>query len=62
MSDLYAPLTGRVVARNDALDSAPEQVNSDPYGAGWMFEVVPVNPAAVDELLGADEYRAQVEG
>lgn len=61
VSDLYAPVTGRVVARNDDLDSAPEQVNADPYGTGWMIEIVPADPASVDLLLSAADYRAQVE-
>ncbi len=61
VSDLYAPLAGRVVARNDELDAAPEQVNSDPYGAGWMIEIAPADPADVDGLLDAADYRAQVE-
>ncbi|NED98376.1 glycine cleavage system protein GcvH [Phytoactinopolyspora alkaliphila] len=62
VSDLYAPLTGRVAARNEALDSAPEKVNSDPYGEGWMLEIVPADESAYDGLLSADEYRSQVEG
>jgi glycine cleavage system H protein len=62
VSDLYAPLTGQVVARNDDLDKAPEQVNSDPYGSGWMIEVVPADPSDLDGLLSAREYRIQVEG
>ena len=61
VSDLYAPLAGRVVARNDDLDAAPEQVNADPYGAGWMIEIAPVDPADVGGLLDAADYRAQVE-
>ena len=62
VSDLYAPLTGQVVARNDDLDKSPEQVNTDPYGSGWMLEVVPADPADLDGLLSAREYRIQVEG
>ncbi len=62
VSDLYAPLTGQVVARNDDLDKSPEQVNADPYGSGWMLEVVPADPADLDGLLSAREYRIQVEG
>jgi glycine cleavage system H protein len=62
VSDLFAPVTGRVVARNDELDAAPEQVNADPYGAGWMLEIVPADPSELDGLLAADDYRAQVEG
>ena len=62
VSDLYAPVTGQVVARNDELDGTPEQVNTDPYGAGWMIEIVPTDPADVEVLLSAEDYRAQVEG
>jgi glycine cleavage system H protein len=61
VSDLYAPLAGRVVARNDELDSAPQNVNSDPYGAGWMIEIVPADPADLHGLLDAEDYRSQVE-
>lgn len=62
VSELFAPVTGTVVARNDELDAAPEQVNADPYGTGWMMEIVPADPSAVDELLTAEDYRLQVEG
>lgn len=61
VSDVYAPLSGEVVARNEALDGAPELVNSDPYGAGWLFEVVPSNPAELDELLDAAAYGEATE-
>ena len=60
VSDIYAPVTGKVVARNDVLDGSPELVNSDPYGAGWLFEVVPSDPAAVDGLMDAASYQASV--
>ncbi len=60
VSDLYAPITGTVVARNEALDATPELVNSDPYGDGWMFEVEPSEPAAADALLTAEQYRDQI--
>lgn len=61
VSDLFAPISGKVVARNDDLDAAPERINSDPYGDGWMFELIPDDPAAVDTLMSADDYRGQVE-
>jgi glycine cleavage system H protein len=61
VSDLFAPLSGKVVARNDELDAAPEKINSDPYGDGWIFEMIPADAAAVDALLSADDYRGQVE-
>ena len=51
VSDLYAPISGTVVARNEALDANPDLVNTDPYGEGWMFEVEPADPGAVEGLL-----------
>lgn len=60
VSDLYAPLAGEVTAVNGALDPAPELVNSDPYGEGWMYELRPADPGAVDELLDHAAYRAQL--
>ena len=60
VSDLYAPISGTVVARNEALDGSPDLVNTDPYGEGWMFEVEPADPGAVDGLLTSEQYRAQL--
>lgn len=60
VSDIYAPVTGTVVARNEALDSTPEVVNNDPYGEGWLFEVVPDDASATDGLLDAAAYQAQL--
>jgi glycine cleavage system H protein len=60
VSDLYAPVSGRVVARNESLDASPDLVNSDPYGEGWMFEVEPADPGAVDGLLTSEQYREQL--
>ena len=58
VSDLYAPVSGSVVGRNDALDANPELVNTDPYGDGWMFEVtLDGQPSG---LLTAQEYQAQL--
>jgi glycine cleavage system H protein len=57
VSDVYAPVTGTVAARNDALETAPELVNSDPYGAGWLLEITLEDPASVDGLLDAEAYR-----
>ena len=61
VSDVYAPVTGRVVAVNDALEATPELVNSDAYGGGWLFEVAPDDDQAVGELLDAAAYRAGLE-
>ena len=54
-SDIYAPIAGEVVAANDALSKAPEQVNADAYAA-WMFRIKPEDPAAIDRLLDAAAY------
>jgi glycine cleavage system H protein len=56
VSDLYAPLAGTVAARNDALESEPELVNSDPYGDGWIVELTLADPSAVEGLLDAKGY------
>ncbi len=50
-----------MVARNDALDGTPELVNSDPYGEGWLFEVVPTDSSVLEQLMDADAYRSSVE-
>jgi glycine cleavage system H protein len=62
VSDIYAPVTGTVVARNEGLDTAPELVNSDPYGEGWMIDIRPDEPESVDGLLDAAAYEASIEG
>ena len=62
VSDVYAPVSGEVVARNEALDATPELVNSDPYGDGWLFEIVPADDGELDQLLDAAAYDAQVAG
>jgi glycine cleavage system H protein len=61
VSDVYAPISGTVVERNGGLADAPETVNTDPYGNGWMIVVRPKDPAAIDQLMSADAYRTLVE-
>jgi len=61
VSDIYAPVSGTVVARNESLDASPELVNSDPYGEGWMIDIRPDDPGAVDGLLDAAAYEASIE-
>lgn len=61
-SDIYAPLAGTVVAINEELVDAPEQVNEDPYGAAWFFKLKPANAADLEALLDADAYAALCEG
>ncbi|MDQ2848506.1 MAG: glycine cleavage system protein GcvH [Actinomycetota bacterium] len=56
VSDIFSPVAGTVTSRNDALDSAPESVNSDPYGDGWMIEIQLDDPAELDGLLDAAGY------
>jgi glycine cleavage system H protein len=56
VSELYAPVSGTVITRNDALDGNPELVNSDPYGEGWMVEVQVDDPDSVGGLLDASAY------
>jgi glycine cleavage system H protein len=56
VSDLFAPVSGEVVAINDALAGGPELVNSDPYGAGWMVRMRVADPAELDDLLDASAY------
>jgi glycine cleavage system H protein len=58
VSDLFAPLSGDVVAVNATLDSAPELVNTDPYGEGWMYEVKLTEAGSADSLLDLAAYRA----
>ena len=55
-SDVYAPIAGEVVEANPALSDAPETLNSDPYGAGWLWKLKPANPADVGKLLDAAAY------
>jgi len=62
VSDVYAPVTGTVVARNDAVETSPELINSDPYGSGWMFEVQPADPGDLDGLLDAKGYQSGLDG
>lgn len=61
VSDIYAPLDGEVVARNENLDSQAELVNSDPYGEGWMIDIRVSDPDSLDGLLDAEAYQKLTE-
>nr|WP_196874189.1 glycine cleavage system protein GcvH [Nocardioides luteus] len=61
VSDIYAPISGEVVAVNGSLDATPELVNDDPYGGGWLFEVAPADPAELESLLDAAAYEASLD-
>jgi glycine cleavage system H protein len=61
VSDLYAPVSGKVIEINPTLESAPEQVNDDPYSSGWMLKVELQNPSELDSLLSPGDYQKQTE-
>lgn len=61
VSDVYSPLSGEITAVNDALDATPENVNSDPYGEGWMFEIKVSEASEVEDLLDAEAYTATLD-
>ncbi|MBP4136545.1 MULTISPECIES: glycine cleavage system protein GcvH [Flavobacterium] len=60
VSDLFLPLTGEIIAFNDSLESAPETVNSDPYGAGWMIKVKIADASEIDSLLSDEAYKTLI--
>ena len=60
-SDVYSPLAGTVTAANGELASAPELINQDPYGGGWLIRLKPVDSGAIDALLSATDYEAQLQ-
>jgi len=58
VSEIYAPVSGTVVARNGSLADEPELINAEPYAAGWLVEIAPDDPAALEGLLDAEAYKA----
>lgn len=60
VSDLFLPLSGEIIEFNERLEDEPEVVNNDPYNDGWMIKIKFSNPAEVDALLSADDYKALV--
>jgi glycine cleavage system H protein len=61
VSDIYSPLSGTVAEVNTALADAPEQLNQDPYGAGWIFVVRVSDPSELESLMDAPAYRAMID-
>ncbi len=61
-SELYSPVSGEVVKVNEALKDRPELINDNPYEDGWMLVVKMTNPAELDSLMTADEYKAYLQG
>jgi glycine cleavage system H protein len=57
VSDLFLPLAGEIIEFNDDLESNPESVNTDPYGAGWMIKIKIANPSEIDSLLSSESYK-----
>lgn len=62
VSDVYAPVSGVITAVNEQLATAPEAINSDPYGDGWLFELEASEASELEDLLDADAYAQLVEG
>lgn len=60
VSDLFLPLSGEIIEFNDALESTPETVNSDPYGEGWMVKVKISDASELDQLMDSDAYKALI--
>lgn len=60
VSDIFAPFSGKVIEINKLLTDSPEKVNSDPYGEGWMIKAELNNPADLDDLLDANQYRSLI--
>lgn len=60
-SDIYTPISGTVIAVNEALDDEPEKVNQDPYGDGWFFKVEPTDAGELEDMLDADAYQEVCE-
>jgi glycine cleavage system H protein len=61
VSEIYAPVAGQVVSINTALVGAPEMLNSDPYGEGWICEIVPTDPSSMESLLDSSGYQQLTE-
>lgn len=60
VSDIYAPVSGEIVAVNEGLDGDPASINKDPYGTGWLYDVKLSDASELDSLLTADDYKNQV--
>jgi glycine cleavage system H protein len=60
VSDIYSPVTGTIVERNDELDKSPELINTDPYGQGWLVVIELTDPDELDQLMDAAAYRQMV--
>ena len=62
VSDLYAPISGKVIEINDRLEDEPELLNSDPYGEGWLIKIEIFDSSQLEKLLNGEEYKKQIAG
>ncbi|WP_319381238.1 glycine cleavage system protein GcvH [Thiomicrorhabdus sp.] len=60
-SDIYAPVSGEIVAINEALEDEPELINDEPYDSGWLFKIAPHDTSELDELLSDEDYQAMID-
>lgn len=60
-SDIFAPLTGEVIAINEELEDEPELVNEEPYDAGWLFKIAPQDLSELENLMSAEDYQQQID-
>ena len=60
-SDIYAPVSGTVIAINETLEDAPETINSSPYDDGWMFKMKPSEESEINNLLDSESYQAEID-
>ncbi|MBN2646411.1 MAG: glycine cleavage system protein GcvH [Thiotrichales bacterium] len=60
-SDIFAPLSGEIVAYNEALDDEPERINDEPYDGGWLFKIQPHDLSELENLFNDEEYQAQID-
>jgi glycine cleavage system H protein len=60
VSDAFMPVSGKILEKNEKLDSQPELLNKDPYGEGWMIKITITNPSELDNLLTAEQYKAHI--
>lgn len=60
-TEIYAPISGEIVAFNEALEEEPELINDEPYDGGWLFKIAPHDEAELDDLMSDEDYQAQID-
>ena len=61
-SEIHAPVSGEVVAVNEALEDSPEMINDEPYDGGWLIKIAPHDESELDDLMDSEEYQAEIDG